>query len=75
MSQSNISASNLKAFTIPLPSIPEQDGIVTCLNEVDTKRGLHASQVHLLTNLFHTLLHQLMTAQIRVHDLGLSELP
>ncbi|MDO9069068.1 MAG: restriction endonuclease subunit S [Deltaproteobacteria bacterium] len=28
----------------------------------------------LLDSLFRTLLHQLMTAQIRVHDLDLSEL-
>ena len=41
---------------------------------LDEKRGIHERERVALTALFRTLLHQLMTAQIRVHDLHLSAL-
>jgi type I restriction enzyme S subunit len=41
---------------------------------VDTKLAIHIHKQALLENLFRTLLHQLMTAQIRVHDLDLDEI-
>ena len=49
------------------PSDP-LDAVTKKIAVVQTKRRL-------LEDLFRTLLHQLMTAQIRVHDLDLSELP
>jgi type I restriction enzyme S subunit len=69
-----INLSILKALPVPLPSLEEQDQIVEVLAAVQAKRLQHQSQVQSLTDLFRTLLHQLMTAQLRVHDLDLSPL-
>ena len=74
VSQSNISASRLRAFPVPLPSPEEQDEIVRAIDHVDRSASLHRRQLAILQELFRTLLHQLMTAQIRVHDLDLSSL-
>ncbi len=63
----------LKILLLPVPSKDEQDGIVECLNGTDKKIAIHQRKHAALTDLFHTLLHQLMTAQIRVHDLDLPE--
>ena len=38
------------------------------------KLKLHERKYATITDLFRTLLHQLMTAQIRVHNLDLPEL-
>ena len=61
----------LKMLQVPLPSRNEQDTLVESLNAVDNKIALHQCKHAALTALFRTLLHQLMTAQIRVHDLEL----
>ena len=64
----------LMMLQVPLPSRNEQDSMVESLNAVDNKIALHQSRHAALTALFRTLLHQLMTAQIRVRDLNLPEL-
>ncbi len=74
VSQSNISATRLKSFMIPLPSLEEQDEVISTLNIVDKKIAEHKQFAYALQCLFQTLLHQLMTAQIRVKDLDLTEL-
>ena len=71
VSQSNISATRLRSFPVPVPEPEEQDQIVAKVDCVDKKLTFHARKKRLLDNLFRTLLHQLMTAQIRVHDLNL----
>ncbi len=48
--------------------------ITTILDTISHKQRVARQKKTLLTDLFRTLLHQLMTAQIRVHDLDLSEL-
>ena len=62
----------LKMLPVPLPSRNEQDTMVESIDAVDNKIALHQSKHAALTALFRTCLHQLMTAQIRVHDLDLS---
>lgn len=52
----------------------EQREIVSGLDELLGKEELHGRKHAALTALFRTLLHQLMTAQIRVHDLDLPDL-
>jgi hypothetical protein len=52
----------------------EQTEIVSALTALDAKTAIHQRKHAALTDLFHTLLHQLMTAQIRIHDLDLPEL-
>lgn len=71
VSQSNISATRLRGFPIPVPDPKEQDEIVDNLGSLNRKIAVHTRKNRHLTDLFRTLLHQLMTAQIRVRDLDL----
>jgi type I restriction enzyme S subunit len=66
---------DLTPVKLPLPPTLEEQQLVTAtLDAVNTKwvlqRQMHAS----LSELFRTLLQQLMTARVRVHDLDLSAL-
>jgi type I restriction enzyme S subunit len=56
-----------------LPGEDEKREIVTSIDAVIKKINVLQKQRRLLEDLFRTLLHKLMTAQIRVHDLDLSE--
>ncbi|TKS58234.1 MAG: hypothetical protein EWM72_03126 [Nitrospira sp.] len=56
-----------------IPGEDERRTIVGTLDAVETKLSFHARKKQALEDLFRTLLHQLMTAQIRVNDLDLSE--
>ena len=71
VSQSNISATRLRGFWVPVPKPDEQDEIAGQIDCLDQKVSVHARKHTALTALFRTLLHQLMTAQIRVNDLDL----
>jgi len=62
----------VKTQLVPLPSEQEQLEIAAILEASDVKIRMHASKKRTLEDLFHTLLHQLMTAQIRVNDIKLS---
>lgn len=57
-----------------LPKDDELQEIVTALDAVSLSLKTHQAKQATLDALFHTLLHQLMTAQLRVHDLDLREL-
>lgn len=72
--QKNINIQFLKPWPTPRPSTDEQTIISDALNKVDVKRRTHERVRDSLISLFGTLLDQLMTAQIRVHDLDLSAL-
>jgi type I restriction enzyme S subunit len=69
--QPNISPTRLENFLIPIPTdLKEQAEIAEALTSI-TKKAETAQRKHAaLTALFRTLLHQLMTAQIRVGDLS-----
>ena len=54
-----------------LPGEDERRDIVTALDAVAKKIDVLLAKKHLIEDLFRTLLHQLMTAQIRVNDLDL----
>jgi type I restriction enzyme S subunit len=69
-----INTSKLKAFPVLLPTGEEQEEIVNILQLVDGRRFVAANILNCLQSLFRALLYQLMTAQIRVHDLDLSAL-
>ena len=64
----------LKALPIPRPSRSEQDEICRVIEAADKKYSVIERKYVALTALFRTLLHQLMTAQIRVHAFDLPEL-
>jgi type I restriction enzyme S subunit len=56
---------------VPLPDISEQREIVAILDAIDRKINLHRQKRSVLDDLFKTLLHKLMTGEIRVADLDL----
>ena len=58
---------------IPFPSLSEQSEMARTLDAVSAKEKHHRRKHATLSALFSTLLHQLMTAQLRVHDLDLPE--
>lgn len=72
--QKNINIQFLKPWPVPRPSRAEQQEIECALDTVDRTRRARILTRDNLTQLFRTLLHELMTAQIRVHDLDLSAL-
>ena len=74
VSQSNISATRLKGFIVPLPVIEEQTEIIENLDLLDSMRNHYRQVKDSFRDLFRTLLHQLMTAEIQVNDLDLSDL-
>ena len=71
VSQSNISATRLKGFPIPLPRLPDQAEIVECAAAFDAKIDLHRTKLAAFQELFRTLLHELMTAKLSTYPLHL----
>ena len=61
--QSNISASKLKMFKIPLPSFLEQQKIAEVLCAFDDKIASLEQEAAHLDELFHAMLDELMTGQ------------
>jgi len=74
LAQQHLNVSAVKRTLVPVPSLEEQDEIDSTLAAVQQKITLISAKKETLTDLFHTLLHQLMTARIRVHNLDLPEL-
>lgn len=70
----NINTGTLKDVLVPFPKLDQQVEIVDMLALIDDKSAELISYRQSLIDLFRTLLHQLMTAQIRVNDVDLSEL-
>lgn len=62
----------LKTYPVPVPARDEQREIADMLTALEQKEQLHIRKRQTINDLFRTLLHQLMTAQIRVHELDLS---
>jgi type I restriction enzyme S subunit len=66
---------NLDPVLIPHPpELDEQREIVAILDAIDRKIDLHRCKRDLLDELFKSLLHKLMTGEVRVADLDLSAL-
>ena len=75
VSQANISASKLRGFAVPVPSLDEQREIVAILDTIDRKMDLHRRKRAMLEELFKALLHKLMTGELRVGELERSAIP
>jgi type I restriction enzyme S subunit len=60
--------------SIPLPSPDEQREIVAIFDAIDRKIDLHRRKRAVLDELFKSLLHKLMTGEIRIADLDISAL-
>jgi type I restriction enzyme S subunit len=70
--QKNLSAEILRGSLVAYPTDKDdQDTIVTSLEVLDQKLSLLRNKRRVCGDLFRTLLHQLMTAQIRVHHFEL----
>ncbi len=64
----------LKTHPIPIPEKDEQTEIVNVFSQLDSKEKVARRKQATLRDLFRTLLHELMTAKIRVHEIKLPEL-
>ena len=65
---------DVKSIYIPLPILSEQKEIGKTLNILDLKNDVLINKKQTLTDLFKTLLHELMTGQRRVHELEFDEM-
>ena len=66
-----LNKSKCESIPIALPNREEQNDIAAIFMTLDSKRNEHESHRQTLQDLFRTLLHELMTAKVRVHDLNL----
>ncbi|MDR7927362.1 restriction endonuclease subunit S [Acidithiobacillus thiooxidans] len=64
-----LNKSKCESVPIALPGRPEQDAVVKAFETLDSKRNKHIARQQVLQDLFRTLLHELMTAKTRVHEL------
>jgi len=69
--QKNISGTRLGNLSIPLPSLGEQEEISAAVGTIDKKLETHRMKLRAYQDLFRTLLHELMTAKTRAHDVSL----
>ena len=74
VNQSSINQANLKSIQIPLPTLPEQQAIASILSIIDQKIEHHTTKKQKLEELFRTLLHELMTARVRVDKIEFDNL-
>ena len=71
--QPKLALSRVKQIKLPLPPmLDEQQEIVTILDTIDRKIDLHQRKRAVLDDLFKALLHKLMTGEILVSDLDLT---
>lgn len=72
----NLNTGTIDSLPLPLPpSREEQQDIVAILDTIDRKIDLHRRKKAVLEELFKSLLHKLMTGEIRTAELDLSALP
>jgi type I restriction enzyme, S subunit len=64
-----VNGSILSKLLIPKPSITEQMQIANSLKALDSKLAFSLKKKQTLSDLFKTLLHELMTGQRRVHEI------
>ncbi|MYD36210.1 MAG: hypothetical protein F4X20_04170 [Dehalococcoidia bacterium] len=68
--QKNINIQFLRPWPIVIPPDDEQRKIVAILDAIDRKIALHRRKRDVLDELFKSLLHKLMTGEIRVGELA-----
>ena len=69
--QQNLNSEIVAAFECPIPELEEQKEIADILDTLDRKIIVHDAKQRAWQDLFKTMLHKLMTAQIRVNDLDI----
>lgn len=63
---------DLMPVLVPLPSVDEQEEIVLTIKRIDAKIHINTDKLKILHSLFKSMLHHLMTGQIRVKDIRFS---
>ena len=71
MKQANLSTNAMKKLKVVLPDPMEQSDIAECFKSLDQKIVVAGNKAATLHDLFRTLLHELMTANIRIRSLNL----
>jgi type I restriction enzyme S subunit len=69
VNQANYNRNEISVLKIPIPPYKEQVEIAQIIGKVENKIEYHNTKIQILTVLFKTLLHELMTGQRRVHEL------
>ncbi|MDD5036171.1 MAG: restriction endonuclease subunit S [Methylococcaceae bacterium] len=69
----NLNNTVLRSMPVFFPKLEIQTEIANCLDATKQKMAIHQRKHAALTALFRTLLHKLMTAQIRVDQLDIEE--
>lgn len=69
LAQQHLNVGAVREIRVPLPTLAEQHEIATALQTIDRKLAHHERKRDTLHELFKTLLHELMTGRIRVHEL------
>ena len=64
---------DIAPLKFPMPAVDEQESIAIAIDSVEEKATLHTRQRDKLQALFRTLLHELMTAKVRVNALNFEE--
>lgn len=65
----------LRSVPLPLPpTVDEQREVAAVINAIDRKVDIHRRKRAVLDDLFRTLMHKLMTGEVRVNQLDLSAL-
>lgn len=67
----NVNTKTIDSVLVPIPKPDEQKEIAAILQTIDRKISVHERKRAALSDLFQTLLNQLMTAQIRVDKLDI----
>ena len=71
VAQSSINQEDVKSLPLSLPPLAEQDEIVRVISATDAKIRVSEARVSALGELFRSLLRDLMTGRVRIHELGL----
>lgn len=69
VNQANYNRNEISVLKIPVPPIKEQISIAKIISQIEGKVNHHKGKKAAFTNLFKTLLHELMTGERRVHEL------
>lgn len=69
VNQANYNRNEISVLKIPVPSYAEQVEIANTIGKIESKIEHHQSKKQALTDMFKTLLQELMTGQRRVHEL------
>lgn len=73
IARANLSLLDVSGFKIPIPRNEEEIGeVASTLVSLERKISTHERKSDQLQEMFRTLLHELMTAKIRIHSLNLT---